>query len=80
MTLVPALIKALNEAYAGSGIKVPLVCVGGVIPAQDYDFLRAQGVSCIFGPGEAHAHPHIFTKTTMRTFVLPQMQAPFCTP
>jgi methylmalonyl-CoA mutase len=25
--------------------------IGGVIPAQDYDFLREQGASAIFGPG-----------------------------
>lgn len=28
-----------------------LVVVGGVIPAQDYEFLREHGVSAIFGPG-----------------------------
>ena len=25
--------------------------VGGVIPAQDYDFLQEAGVAAIFGPG-----------------------------
>lgn len=28
-----------------------LVVIGGVIPAQDYEFLREHGVSAIFGPG-----------------------------
>jgi methylmalonyl-CoA mutase len=28
-----------------------LVLVGGVIPPQDYDALRAVGVAAIFGPG-----------------------------
>jgi len=28
-----------------------LVIVGGVIPAQDYDFLYKAGVAAIFGPG-----------------------------
>ena len=28
-----------------------LVVCGGVIPAQDYDFLYKAGVSAIFGPG-----------------------------
>ena len=28
-----------------------LVVVGGVIPAQDYDFLKKAGVAAIFGPG-----------------------------
>ena len=27
------------------------VVAGGVIPPQDYDFLKSLGVSCIFGPG-----------------------------
>jgi methylmalonyl-CoA mutase len=46
-TLVPALIQALQELDAGDII----VFVGGVIPPQDYDFLRAAGVAGIFGPG-----------------------------
>ena len=47
MSLVPALIGALKEA-GRSDIKV---VAGGVIPAPDYEFLRAQGVQAIFGPG-----------------------------
>ncbi len=46
-TLVPELIKHLR-AQGGDDI---LVVCGGVIPAQDYDFLRAAGVSGIYGPG-----------------------------
>jgi len=46
-TLVPALIAALKEQGAGNIV----VIVGGVIPPQDYVFLRQAGVSCIFGPG-----------------------------
>lgn len=46
-TLVPALIAAL-AAQGASDIQV--VC-GGVIPAQDYDYLRDAGVAAIFGPG-----------------------------
>jgi len=30
-----------------------VVVAGGVIPPQDYDFLRDLGVACIFGPGTA---------------------------
>jgi methylmalonyl-CoA mutase len=47
MSLVPALIGALKQA-GRSDIKV---VAGGVIPAPDYEFLRAQGVQAIFGPG-----------------------------
>ncbi|MFO0925424.1 MAG: methylmalonyl-CoA mutase family protein [Gemmataceae bacterium] len=46
-TLVPALIKALKDQGADDVI----VFVGGVIPVQDYDFLRQAGVAGIFGPG-----------------------------
>jgi methylmalonyl-CoA mutase len=46
-TLVPELIGHLRE-LGRPDIKV---VVGGVIPAQDYDMLRAAGVQAIFGPG-----------------------------
>jgi methylmalonyl-CoA mutase len=46
-TLVPELIAALREA----GAPEIVVIVGGIIPPQDYDFLRAEGVAAIFGPG-----------------------------
>ena len=48
-TLVPALVKALKE----QGAEDIIVFVGGVIPHQDYDFLRAAGAKGIFGPGTA---------------------------
>nr|WP_250846870.1 methylmalonyl-CoA mutase [Aquisphaera insulae] len=46
-TLVPALVKALKDQGADDII----VFVGGVIPAQDYDFLYQAGAAGIFGPG-----------------------------
>jgi methylmalonyl-CoA mutase len=46
-TLVPALVEALREQGA-SDISV---FVGGVVPAQDYDFLHRTGVKGVFGPG-----------------------------
>ncbi len=46
-TLVPALIDELKA----QGADDILVVCGGVIPAQDYDFLRAKGVAAIYGPG-----------------------------
>ncbi|WP_404338313.1 methylmalonyl-CoA mutase [Sphingomonas sp. MMS12-HWE2-04] len=46
-TLIPELIHALREA-GRADIKV---IAGGVIPAQDYEFLREAGVQAIFGPG-----------------------------
>ncbi len=46
-TLAPKLVQALKEKGAGD----ILVICGGVIPQQDYDFLKAAGVKAIFGPG-----------------------------
>jgi len=46
-TLIPELIKGLKEAGRGD-IKV---IAGGVIPPQDYDYLRDAGVQGIYGPG-----------------------------
>jgi len=46
-TLIPELIARLREAGRGD-IKV---VAGGVIPPQDYDFLREAGVQGIYGPG-----------------------------
>ena len=46
-TLAPRLIEVLNERDAGD----ILVICGGVIPQQDYDFLKKAGVKAIFGPG-----------------------------
>jgi len=48
-TLVPLLVKALEEEGASN----VAVVVGGVIPPQDYPFLREHGVSAVFGPGTA---------------------------
>ena len=46
-TLAPQLIEALKAQGAG---EILVIC-GGVIPQQDYDFLKAAGVKAIFGPG-----------------------------
>ncbi|MDX1940942.1 MAG: methylmalonyl-CoA mutase [Saprospiraceae bacterium] len=46
-TLVPQTIEELKKL----GRADILVIVGGVIPAQDYDFLYAHGVAGVFGPG-----------------------------
>ncbi len=46
-SLIPALVQALADLDRPDII---VVC-GGVIPEQDYDFLRDAGVAEIFGPG-----------------------------
>ncbi len=46
-SLVPELVEELRKQGADDIV----VIAGGVIPRQDYDFLYAAGVKCIFGPG-----------------------------
>ena len=46
-TLLPQLVEELRKR----GREDIMVIVGGVIPAQDYEFLRRCGASAIFGPG-----------------------------
>ena len=46
-TLAPQLIQAL----ADKGASDIIVICGGVIPQQDYEFLKKAGVRAIFGPG-----------------------------
>ena len=46
-TLVPEVIEELKK-YKREDI---MVILGGVVPKQDYSFLKDQGVAAIFGPG-----------------------------
>ncbi|MBR5298348.1 MAG: methylmalonyl-CoA mutase [Parabacteroides sp.] len=46
-TLVPQVIEELKKL----GREDIIVIAGGVIPAQDYDFLYKAGVAAVFGPG-----------------------------
>ena len=46
LTLAPRMRRALDDA----GLDVPLV-IGGIIPDQDVETLREQGVAAILGPG-----------------------------
>ena len=50
-TLVPAVMEELKKL----GREDIMIIVGGVIPAQDYEFLYNCGVAGIFGPGTAIA-------------------------
>lgn len=46
-SLIPELIESLKKVNRGD----IMVVAGGVIPPQDYEFLRNHGVAFIFGPG-----------------------------
>ncbi len=47
MTLVPRIVEGLRDRDAGD----VLVVVGGTIPPDDAEELKAQGVAAVFGPG-----------------------------
>ena len=47
MTLVPRIVEGLRANEAGD----VLVVVGGTIPPDDAEELKAQGVAAVFGPG-----------------------------
>lgn len=57
MTLLPALVGELKK----HGREDIVVVCGGVIPAQDYDYLFKNGAAAVFGPGT------VITKSTKRT-------------
>ncbi|MGO4888524.1 methylmalonyl-CoA mutase [Anaerobacillus sp. MEB173] len=46
-TLLPQLVAELKKL----GREDIMVVIGGVIPAQDYEYLKENGASAIFGPG-----------------------------
>jgi methylmalonyl-CoA mutase len=46
-TLIPQVIEELKKL----GREDIMIIAGGVIPAQDYDFLYKAGVAAVFGPG-----------------------------
>ena len=46
-TLVPEVVKELK----GYGRDDIMVIVGGVVPKQDYEFLKEAGATAVFGPG-----------------------------
>ncbi len=51
-SLIPQVIEELKKL----GRPDIMVTAGGVIPAQDYDFLYKAGVAAIFGPGTPVAY------------------------
>ena len=59
LTLAPLVVAALRER----GSDIPVV-VGGIVPGNDLEDLRAAGVAAIFGPG-AGAEEIVATITTL---------------
>ncbi len=55
-TLIPQVIEELKKLGRPDIMPDIMVTAGGVIPAQDYDFLYKAGVAAIFGPGTPVAY------------------------
>jgi methylmalonyl-CoA mutase, C-terminal domain len=47
MTLIPRIVELLRQ----NGLDEVLVVVGGIIPDEDIEPLRALGIQAVFGPG-----------------------------
>jgi len=62
MTLVPRTTKLLKD----QGLDDVLVVVGGIIPDDDVDDLKAAGVAGIFGPGTTIAEVAEFLRANAR--------------
>ena len=67
-TLLPQLMEELRKL----GREDIMVICGGVIPAQDYDFLREQGAAAIFGPGTVIPVAADFTEPFGKLPLLPR--------
>jgi methylmalonyl-CoA mutase C-terminal domain/subunit len=62
MTLVPRVISLLREQSAGDVV----VTVGGTIPDDDADELRALGVAAVFTPGTSTRDIVSFMRSSVR--------------
>ncbi|MGO8693016.1 MAG: cobalamin B12-binding domain-containing protein [Rectinemataceae bacterium] len=45
------LFPRVTELLEAKGVRDVLVIGGGVIPEDDYDFLKSKGIAAVFGPG-----------------------------
>ena len=63
-TLIPQVIAELKKL----GREDIMIIAGGVIPAQDYDFLYKAGVAAIFGPGT----PVAYSAKVMMQLLMPE--------
>ncbi len=63
-TLIPQVIAELKKL----GRDDIMIIAGGVIPAQDYDFLYKAGVAAIFGPGT----PVAYSAKLMMQLLMPE--------
>ncbi len=62
MTLVPRVVELVKE----EGLDDVVLVVGGIMPVEDADRLRASGVAEVFGPGTEMATLVDFVKRAVR--------------
>jgi methylmalonyl-CoA mutase C-terminal domain/subunit len=48
------------------GLDDVLLVGGGIIPVEDYDFLKSSGIAAIFGPGTPTAEIVSFVQNNVR--------------
>ncbi|HET7838318.1 MAG TPA: cobalamin B12-binding domain-containing protein [Rectinemataceae bacterium] len=60
--LFPRVMELLTE----KGVDDVLVVGGGVIPEDDYDFLKSRGIAAIFGPGTPTASTIEFIRNNLK--------------
>lgn len=60
-----ALVPRVREALDANGLQDVYLIVGGIIPEQDYEPLRALGVAGIFGPGTTTNSIAVFIRSLL---------------
>ncbi|MDA8425424.1 MAG: cobalamin B12-binding domain-containing protein [Treponema sp.] len=60
------LFPRVTELLAAKGVRDILVIGGGVIPEEDYDYLKSKGVAAVFGPGTPTAATIEFIRANLK--------------
>ncbi|HTX73994.1 MAG TPA: cobalamin B12-binding domain-containing protein [Rectinemataceae bacterium] len=60
------LFPRVTELLAAKGVSDVLVIGGGVIPEDDYEFLKSRGVAAVFGPGTPTKSTIDFIRTNLK--------------
>ncbi|HUW40366.1 MAG TPA: cobalamin B12-binding domain-containing protein [Rectinemataceae bacterium] len=60
------LFPRVTELLAAKGVQDILVIGGGVIPEEDYDYLKSKGVAAVFGPGTPTAATIEFIRSNLK--------------
>jgi methylmalonyl-CoA mutase C-terminal domain/subunit len=60
------LFPRVTELLAAKGVQDILVIGGGVIPEEDYDYLKSKGIAAVFGPGTPTAATIEFIRANLK--------------